>query len=92
MHDDKDEATARAVQIFQGYGQTFNYRRQLDAEGLDQAGEIAVVGNEQEVTEQLQAYFSAAATDVIASVYPAGAGANGGESFQRTYALLASLL
>ncbi|HJN49276.1 MAG: TIGR03564 family F420-dependent LLM class oxidoreductase [Pseudomonadales bacterium] len=90
VHDDKEEATARAVQIFQGYSQTFNYRRQLDAEGLDQAGEIAVVGNEQEVTDQLKAYFSAGATEVIASVYPAGA--SGRESFQRTNDLLASLL
>jgi 5,10-methylenetetrahydromethanopterin reductase len=90
VHDDKEEATARAVQIFQGYSQTPNYRRQLDAEGLDQAGEIAVVGNEQEVTDQLQAYFSAGATEVIASVYPAGA--SGGASFKRTNELLTSLL
>jgi len=90
VHDDKDEATARAVQIFQGYSQTPNYRRQLDVEGLDQAGEIAVVGNEQEVTDQLNAYFSAGATEVIASVYPAGA--SGRESFQRSFDLLASLL
>ena len=37
VHDDKAQATARAVQIFQGYGQLPNYRRQLDAEGIDQA-------------------------------------------------------
>ena len=48
VQDDKAQATARAVQIFQGYGALPNYRRQLDAEGLDQAGEIAVVGNEDE--------------------------------------------
>lgn len=90
VHDDKEQATARAIQIFKGYSQTPNYRRQLDVEGLDQAGEIAVVGNEQEVTDQLNAYFSAGATEVIASVYPAGD--SGSASFKRTNDLLISLL
>lgn len=89
VHDDKAVATARAVQIFQGYGQLPNYRRQLDAEGLDQAGEIAVVGNEEEVTAELQAFFDAGATEVIASVYPAGDDSRG--SFARTTALLQNL-
>ena len=73
----------------QGYGQLPNYRRQLDAEGLNQAGEIAVVGNEDDVTQQLQAYFDAGATEVIASVYPAGDNSRG--SFARTTALLQQL-
>ena len=77
------------MQIFQGYGQLPNYRRQLDAEGLNQAGEIAVVGNEDDVTQQLQAYFDAGATEVIASVYPAGDNSRG--SFARTTALLQQL-
>ena len=89
VHDDKAQATARAVQIFQGYGQLPNYRRQLDAEGLHQAGEIAVVGDEDDVTQQLQAYFDAGATEVIASVYPAGDDSRG--SFARTTALLQQL-
>ena len=89
VHDDKAQATVRAVQIFQGYGQLPNYRRQLDAEGLDQAGEIAVVGNEDEVTAELQAFFDAGATEVIASIYPAGDDSRG--SFARTTALLQKL-
>ena len=89
VHDDKAQATARAVQIFQGYGQLPNYRRQLDAEGFNQAGEIAVVGNEDDVSQQLQAYFDAGATEVIASVYPAGDNSRG--SFARTTALLQQL-
>ena len=89
VHDDKAQATARAVQIFQGYGHLPNYRRQLDAEGLGQAGEIAVVGNEDEVTAQLGGYFDAGATEVIASVFPAGDDSRG--SFARTTALLQSL-
>ena len=89
VHDDKAQATARAVQIFAGYGQLPNYRRQLDAEGIDQAGEIAVVGSEDEVTAELQAYFDAGATEVIASVYPAGDDSR--RSFARSTALLQKL-
>lgn len=89
VHDDKAQATARAVQIFQGYGQLPNYRRQLDAEGLDQAGEIAVVGNEDEVSAELGGYFDAGATEVIASIYPAGDDSRG--SFARTTELLQAL-
>ena len=89
VHDDQAQATARAVQIFQGYGNLPNYRRQLDAEGLDQAGEIAVVGNEDEVRAELGAYFDAGATEVIASIYPAGDDSRG--SFARTTALLEAL-
>ena len=89
VHDDKAQATARAVQIFQMYGHLPNYRRQLDAEGIDQAGEIAVVGNEEEVTAELRAYFDAGATEVIASIYPAGDDSRG--SFARTTSLLQGL-
>ena len=90
VHDDREQAIARAVGIFKGYGMLPNYRRQLDAEGLGEAGEIAVVGSEQHVTDQLQAFFDAGATEVIASVYPAGDDSRG--SFARTHALLESLL
>ena len=90
VHDDREQAINRAVQIFQGYGQLPNYRRQLDAEGIDQAGEIAVVGNENEVESQLKGFFDAGATEVIASVYPAGDDGRG--SFARTNDLLKSLL
>ena len=90
VHDDRAQATARAVGIFKGYGMLPNYRRQLDAEGLGEAGEIAVVGNEDEVTGQLRAFFDAGATEIIASVYPAGDDSRG--SFARTHALLESLL
>ena len=88
-HDDKSEAIARSIQIFQAYSQLPNYRRQLDSEGLDQAGEIAVVGNENEIEAGFQAFFDAGATEVIASVYPAGT--SGRESFQRTLNCLQTL-
>ena len=90
VHDDREQATVRAQQIFAGYGNLPNYRRQLDAEGLEQAGQMAVVGNEDQVSESLAAYFDAGATEVIASVYPSGDDSRG--SFARTHALLRRLL
>ncbi len=90
VHDDRDQAIARSVQIFKGYGMLPNYRRQLDAEGINEAGELAVVGNEKQVEAELQSYFDAGATEVIASVYPAGDDSRG--SFARTQGLLESLL
>ncbi|MEC9252231.1 MAG: TIGR03564 family F420-dependent LLM class oxidoreductase [Pseudomonadota bacterium] len=90
VHDDHEQAIARSVQIFQGYGHLPNYRRQLDAEGIDQAGEIAVVGSESEVEARLREFFDAGATEVIASVYPAGD--DGRASFTRTNECLRSLL
>ena len=48
-----------------------------------------MVGNEDEVTAELQAFFDAGATEVIASIYPAGDDSRG--SFARTTALLRKL-
>ena len=90
VHDDKAQATARANQIFAGYGQLPNYRRQLDAEGLTNPGEVAVVGNESEVEAQLSDFFDAGATEVVASIYPAGDDSRG--SFARSTACLRGLL
>lgn len=90
VHDNRDEAIARSVQIFAGYSRLPNYRRQLDAEGIKEAGEIAVVGNEKEVEQQLRRYLDGGATEIIASVFPAGE--SGGASFERTYTLLRSLV
>ena len=90
VHDDRDQAIARANQVFGHYYSLPNYRRQLDSEGLGSAGEIAVVGNEQEVESELRSYFSAGATEVLASVFPAGDDSRG--SFARTNELLKGLL
>ena len=90
VHDDKDQAVARANQIFAGYGHLPNYRRQLDAEGLENPGEVAVVGNEDEIKAKLEDFFDAGATEVVASIYPAGDDSRG--SFARSTECLRSLL
>ena len=89
VHNDKEQAIARANQVFGHYYSLPNYRRQLDNEGLSSAGEIAVVGNENDVESQLQAFFDAGATEVLASVFPAGDDSRG--SFTRTNELLKGL-
>ena len=89
VHDDKEQAIARANQVFGHYYSLPNYRRQLDNEGLSSAGEIAVVGNENDVESQLQSFFDAGATEVLASVFPAGDDSRG--SFARTNELLKGL-
>ncbi len=89
VHDDKEQAIARANQVFGHYYSLPNYRRQLDNEGLSSAGEIAIVGNESDVESQLQAFFDAGATEVLASVFPAGDDSRG--SFTRTNELLKGL-
>lgn len=90
VHDDREQAINRANQVFGHYYSLPNYRRQLDNEGLNSAGEIAVVGNENEVEAELRAYFDAGATEVLASVFPAGDDSRG--SFARTNNLLKGLL
>ena len=90
VHDDKEQAIVRANQVFGHYYALPNYRRQLDNEGLSSAGEIAIVGNEQEVEAQLRGFFDAGATEVLASVFPAGDDSRA--SFSRSNELLKGLL
>lgn len=87
--DDVDQARNRAVQTFRGYGQLPNYRRQLDHEGLKEAGEIAIVGNEKVVETRIRALFAGGATEVVASVLPVGDDARA--SVARTTELLRGL-
>lgn len=90
VHDDKEQAVARANEVYGIYGALPTYRRQLDVQGIENPGDIAVVGNESEVAAQLQTFFDAGATEVVASVFPAGDDRRG--SFARTTACLRGLL
>ena len=66
------EARDQAAKTYERYGQLVNYRRMLDIEGVEGPSEVALIGNEAEVTEQLKAYADAGATDFLASVFPVG--------------------
>ena len=88
--DDPSAARERAAGTYERYGQLTNYRRLLDIEGVEGPSEVAVIGNESQVEEQLRAFASAGATDFIASILPVGDDQEASTS--RTWQLLRSLV
>ena len=90
VHDDKEQAVARANEVYAIYGQAPTYRRQLDAQEIGNPGDLAVVGNENEVGAQLEAFFDAGATEIVASIFAAGGDSR--ESFTRSTECLRNLL
>jgi 5,10-methylenetetrahydromethanopterin reductase len=92
--DDPQRARAQAAKTYQRYGELANYRRMLDLEGVEGPSEVALIGNEAEVSEQLIAYADAdadaGATDFLASIFPEGDDEEG--SLARSMALLKSLV
>jgi F420-dependent oxidoreductase-like protein len=87
-----DAAAAREVvgKVFRIYGQLPNYRRMLDKEGAAGPADVAIVGNEAQVEQQIRDLASAGATDFMAPMVPVGADADA--SLARTRALLKSLV
>jgi len=90
VSDDQDSARVVAGETFQGYGNLVNYRRVLDRGELGGPGDVAAVGPESEVADQLAAYAAAGATDLMAVVFPTGDNAE--TSKQRTIELLQGLV
>ncbi|HEY7801453.1 MAG TPA: LLM class flavin-dependent oxidoreductase, partial [Dehalococcoidia bacterium] len=88
--DDAAAARERISKGLQIYGQLPNYRRMLDIEGAPAPGDIALVGTESEVEQQLRALAEAGATDFNAAIFPVGDDA--GTSIARTRALLKGLV
>jgi alkanesulfonate monooxygenase SsuD/methylene tetrahydromethanopterin reductase-like flavin-dependent oxidoreductase (luciferase family) len=89
VHDDVDAARAAAGEQFSAYGTLPNYQRILSHGGVTSPAEAALVGDEDAVTEQVEALFAAGATDVWAAPFPVGEDRSG--SRRRTRALLAQL-
>ena len=87
--DDMLGAREAAARLFERYGQLTNYRRLLDIEDAQGPADVAVIGNEAEVTRQLQALARAGATDFLAAIFPVGDDAAGSRA--RTWELLRSL-
>ena len=85
--DDMDAGMERAAKVWQMYGTLPSYRAMLDREGLAGPEEIAIVGNESEIADRLQAAIDAGADDVIVAEF----GGNP-EERSRTRAALAALL
>jgi len=83
-----DPAAAResAGRIFEVYGGLPSYRAMLDREGAGGPADVAMVGDESAVGEQIEALRSIGVTDFLASPFPAGGDAKA--SLERTRAVL----
>ena len=88
--DDPEGARERAARSFQVYGTLPNYKRMLDIEGVGGPADVAIVGKENEVEEQLRDLASAGATDFLAGMFPVGDDVQG--SLGRTRTLLKGLV
>ena len=83
---DPNGAREGAARIFSIYGELPSYRAMLDREGASGPGDVAIVGDEDTVGEQIRALGDAGVTDFVAGEYGRG------EDGVRTRALLRSLL
>ncbi len=88
--DDPDTARQRAANLFAVYGALPNYKRMLDIEGVDGPKDLAIVGNEGQVEQQLRDVASAGATEFVANSFPTDDDKKA--SLARTRALLKSLV
>jgi alkanesulfonate monooxygenase SsuD/methylene tetrahydromethanopterin reductase-like flavin-dependent oxidoreductase (luciferase family) len=67
--DDVAAARERAAKTFAMYGQLPSYRAMLDREGLAGPGDIAIIGDEDQVGEAILTMADRGATDVICSIF-----------------------
>jgi 5,10-methylenetetrahydromethanopterin reductase len=88
--DDPEGAKERAARSFQVYGTLPNYKRVLDIEGAGGPADVAIVGKENEVEQQLRGIASAGATDFLAGMFPVGGDVQA--SLGRTRTLLKGLV
>lgn len=87
--DDVADARARAAKAFANYGNLPNYRRVLDIEG-GEVDDLAIIGNEAEVTRRVRELADAGVDDFHASIFVATDKAEA--SVARTRELLKSLV
>lgn len=90
VSDDVAAARETAGRIFQVYGVLPSYRAMLDREGVENPGDVALVGDESAVGEQIARLAEAGVTDLLASIFPVGK--DPAASIARTRALLVETL
>jgi F420-dependent oxidoreductase-like protein len=89
VHDDADEARARAAKLFAVYEHIATYQRILGRGDASGPADVCIVGDEATVARRLRAYADAGVTDLAATVF--GVGPDREASKQRTHDVLASL-
>ena len=85
--DDVDAARARAAKVFAVYNTLPSYRAMMDREGVDGPAQLAIVGTEAEVADQLAELASIGVTDFNAGLFTTDP-----ELVARTHAVLAPYL
>jgi len=85
--DDPGAARERAARTFAMYNGLPSYRAMLDREGADGPADVAIIGGEDEVGEQLEGFADAGATDFVAVVFAK----RGSDEEARTRSLLTSI-
>jgi len=84
--DDTDAARAKASEVFAIYGHLPSYRAMLDREGAGGPADVAIVGREAEVKDQVRRLADIGATDFC------GAPFGSGEQIKASVGALASLV
>ena len=83
--DAPDQARAHAAEIFEIYGLQPSYRAMLDREGYGGPADVAIIGNEAEVSRQIDAIAALGVEELSGYVF-----ARTAEDDERTRNLLAS--
>ena len=84
--DDPAAARQAAAKRYATYGALPSYRAMLDREGAEGPAQVAIVGDEAAVLEQIEQLAQAGVTDFSASPFPVGE--NRPASLERTYSVL----
>ena len=85
--DDVDAARTRAETVFAVYNTLPSYKAMMDKEGVDGPKDLAIVGTEAEVRDQLTALADVGVTDLNAGAFPGNP-----DEAERTRAVLRSLV
>jgi F420-dependent oxidoreductase-like protein len=84
--DDADAARARAERAFAVYDTLPSYKNMMEKEGVEGPEDLAIVGTEADVRDQLSALASVGVTDLNATMFPGSP-----DEAERTRAVLRSL-
>jgi F420-dependent oxidoreductase-like protein len=88
--DDADLGRQTAARAFEVYGFLPSYRAMLDREGVAGPADVAIVGDEDAVGEQVEDLARIGVTDLLVAIYPTGKDARA--SVARTRELLVKLI